>query len=69
MSERRAHFQVFRDSRGDYRWRLVAGNGRIIADSGEGYASRFNVKRSISTFVDDVTGTPLGDLRIVEVAS
>lgn len=68
MSERRAHFQVYPDSRGDYRWRLVAGNGRIIADGGEGYASLFNVKRAIRTFTEEVSGMPLGDLRVVEVA-
>ncbi|HTL15548.1 MAG TPA: DUF1508 domain-containing protein [Thermomonas sp.] len=67
MSEHRAHFQVYRDSRGDWRWRLVAGNGLTVADSGEGYASRFNVKRSIRGFCEAVTGMPLGDLRVVEV--
>jgi uncharacterized protein YegP (UPF0339 family) len=67
VSEHRGHFQTYRDSRGDWRWRLVAGNGQIIADSGEGYASRFNVKRAIRTFGEAVSGMPLGDLRVVEV--
>ncbi|MFC2075562.1 YegP family protein [candidate division KSB1 bacterium] len=30
-------FEVFRDKKGEYRWRLRARNGRIVADSGEGY--------------------------------
>lgn len=35
-----AHFEDFTDSAGKYRWRLIeTGNGRIIADSGEGYSS------------------------------
>lgn len=33
----RRTFNVYRDDAGEWRWRLVAGNGRIIADSGEGY--------------------------------
>ena len=33
-------FQVFRDAKGEWRWRLLAGNGRRIAGSGEGYRSR-----------------------------
>ena len=28
---------VYRDHVGDWRWKRVAPNGRIIADSGEGY--------------------------------
>jgi uncharacterized protein YegP (UPF0339 family) len=30
-------FQKYRDVQGYWRWRLIAANGRIIADSGEGY--------------------------------
>jgi uncharacterized protein YegP (UPF0339 family) len=28
---------MYEDDAAEWRWRLVAGNGRIIADSGEGY--------------------------------
>ena len=35
-----AKFQVFKDKSGDFRWRLVAPNGNIIADSAEGYSSK-----------------------------
>lgn len=30
-------FHVFKDTNGEWRWRLIAVNGRIIASSGEGY--------------------------------
>jgi uncharacterized protein YegP (UPF0339 family) len=33
----RRTFQVYRDAAGGWRWRLAAGNGRLIAESGEGY--------------------------------
>jgi uncharacterized protein YegP (UPF0339 family) len=33
-------FEVYRDKIGQYRWRLVATNGRTIADSGEGYSGK-----------------------------
>jgi uncharacterized protein YegP (UPF0339 family) len=39
-------FDIYSDSAGEYRWRLVAPNGKIIADSGEGYDSRSNAKRA-----------------------
>lgn len=30
-------FETYIDARGEWRWRLRASNGKIIADSGEGY--------------------------------
>ncbi|MFB6219453.1 MAG: YegP family protein [Halobacteriaceae archaeon] len=33
-------FEVYRDAAGEWRWRLVHRNGRVLADSGEGYGSR-----------------------------
>jgi hypothetical protein len=46
---RRATFEVFRDRADEWRWRLVASNGNIIADSGEGYQSKQGVKRGIQS--------------------
>jgi uncharacterized protein len=34
---RTATLDIYRDSRREWRWRLKASNGRIVADSGEGY--------------------------------
>ncbi len=33
-------FEMYESSNGEWRWRLVAPNGRTIADSGEGYSSK-----------------------------
>lgn len=35
-----ATFQLYRDQLREYRWRLLAANGEIIADSGEGYTQK-----------------------------
>jgi uncharacterized protein YegP (UPF0339 family) len=43
-----ATFQVYRDRKGEYRWRLLARNGRIVADSGEGYETKRGVVRAIA---------------------
>jgi len=35
-----ATFQVYKDHKGEYRWRLrSSGNNKVIADCGEGYSS------------------------------
>lgn len=40
---------VYRDLKGEWRWRLVATNGRIVADSAEGYVDRHNVSEAIGS--------------------
>jgi uncharacterized protein YegP (UPF0339 family) len=43
-------FEVYRDKAGEYRWRLLA-NGRITADSGEGYTRREDAHRAIAALL------------------
>jgi uncharacterized protein YegP (UPF0339 family) len=40
-------FKVFKDSIKQYRWRLVSGNGQIVATSGEGYTTKENCLHGI----------------------
>lgn len=42
-----ARVEVYEDDQGEWRWRLVDGNGRIVADGSEGYDSRSNAERAI----------------------
>jgi len=42
-------FELYQDKAGEWRWRLVVANGNIIADSGEGYASKQGAKRGIES--------------------
>ena len=44
---RRSRFEVYEDRAGEWRWRLVHWNGNIVADGGEGYASKHNAKRAV----------------------
>ncbi len=37
---KRPHFRLYRDKGKDWRWSLFAANGRLVADSGEGYSSK-----------------------------
>lgn len=40
-------YHVYKDSSGEWRWRLKAANGQIIADSGQGYSSKRDCKEGI----------------------
>ena len=42
-------FELYRDSAGKYRWRLLHRNGNIIADSGQGYASRQKARQGLDS--------------------
>lgn len=42
-------FEVYLDNADEWRWRLVAANGNIIADSGEGYQSKQGAQRGIES--------------------
>ena len=39
------YFKVFQDRAMQWRWRLIAGNGEIVASS-EAYTTRYSAKRS-----------------------
>lgn len=43
---RRGRFETFQDSAGEWRWRLIAGNGLIVADSSEGYTRRADARNA-----------------------
>ena len=43
-------FDIYQDAAGEWRWRLVAANGRIVGDSGEGYATSSNARRAARRF-------------------
>lgn len=47
MAANKMKFTLYQGARREYRWRLSAGNGRVIADSGEGYSRRANCERMI----------------------
>lgn len=39
-------FIVYEDAAGLFRWRLLAANNRVIADSGEGYSRERDARRA-----------------------
>jgi uncharacterized protein YegP (UPF0339 family) len=41
-------YHYYKDSKGEWRWRLKAANGRILADSGEGYTTEHECLAAIA---------------------
>ena len=46
-------FQIYADKGGEFRWRLVAANGQIVASSGEPFDSKANAKRAAENVRDN----------------
>lgn len=58
------HFEKYQDKHGEWRWRIVAANNRIVADSGEGYANEANVDRALDTIIN--FGRMISDATIIK---
>ena len=43
-----AKFELYKDKKGEYRWKLVANNGQTIA-VGEGYTTKESAKNGIES--------------------
>ena len=55
----RANFEVYRDEEDAWRWRLVHQNGNILADSGQGYASKAGAKKGVRSVKNNAQGAPI----------
>jgi len=46
-------FQIYKDKKGLWRWRAVASNGNVLADSGQGYkGSKSNILKRVRAFIE-----------------
>jgi len=58
-AESLARFEVFRDRADEWRWRLVHRNGNVIADGGEGYASKQNALKGLRSVRRNAPGAEI----------
>jgi len=47
MATKSYKFELYQDATREHRWRLVAANGRIVADSGEGYKTKAGAEKAV----------------------
>ncbi len=57
MAAKTQRFVIYRDRKREYRWRLVAKNGKIIADSAEGYKTMRSIKATLMSIIVDMPHT------------
>lgn len=52
---------IYKDKKGEWRWRIKAGNGRIMADSGEGYKRKRSLVDAMRKLDDFFWSNFVGD--------
>jgi uncharacterized protein YegP (UPF0339 family) len=48
--------EIFRDWRGDYRWRLIGETGRVLAASGDAYRSAERAQGAAHYVIEAIAG-------------
>lgn len=46
--------KIYKDKRGEWRFSIVASNGRIVADSGEGYRTKYFCRKNINRIIEQI---------------
>lgn len=54
-----AKFDIYKDTADNWRWRLLADNGRKVAASGESFSSRSGAVRAAATAKSIAAKTPV----------
>jgi uncharacterized protein len=54
-------FEIYKDRGGQFRWRLKAGNGEVVA-SGESYVSKAGAKHGVQAVQNAAAGAQVVDL-------
>jgi uncharacterized protein len=57
-----AKFELYKDAKGEYRWRLKSANGQVIATGGEGYTSKAGAENGIDAVKTDAPGAPVDEV-------
>ena len=56
-----ANFEIYRDADNEFRWRFQANNGRIMAESGEGYNNQANCQHAILLIKQQMANATISD--------
>lgn len=58
------YFEVYKDAKGEFRWRLKAGNHVVIATGGEGYTTKQACLKGIDSVKKVTSETDVKDLSV-----
>lgn len=56
------YFYIYKDAKGEFRWRYKAANNKILADSAEGYHNKSDCRHAIGVIKDEAATADLIDV-------
>lgn len=56
------YFEIYKDAKGEFRWRLKSGNHQTVATGGEGYATKQSCQKGIEAVKKITAETEVKDL-------
>lgn len=54
-ADKKMAFEIYSDAKGEFRWRLLDGEGTNVATSGQGYGKKADAKKMVENFKDDIS--------------
>ena len=54
-ADKKMAFEIYADAKGEFRWRLLDGEGTNVANSGQGYGKKADCKKMVENFKDDIS--------------
>lgn len=54
-ADKKMAFEIYPDAKGEFRWRLLDGEGTNVANSGQGYGKKADCKKMVENFKDDIS--------------
>lgn len=60
--DKNMYFEIYNDAKGEFRWRLKAGNHEIVATGGEGYKTKQGCQKGIDSVKKITADTEVKDL-------
>jgi len=55
-------FQISKNKRGEFRWKLRAGNNKVLATSSEGYQAKADCRHAIDLIMHDAASATVVEL-------
>ena len=56
------YFEIYKDAKGEYRWRLKAANHQVVAQSSEGYTTKQNCQHAVDLVKSTNADTPVKEV-------
>jgi hypothetical protein len=64
-----ARFEIYQDAKHEFRWRFHANNGKILAESREGYLNRDNCRHAIILIKQETGNATISDEALADSAA